>query len=269
MKKISVDFGNIKKKRQRKKLFIRFGIGILILGLLIFGVVRIVFYSSFLRVQEVIINGDSADKEKVSNLLRDRINKGSFLIRALGFNNFLAWPKSIEGSELASLPGIENLVVSKEYGSKTVAVDIISKKPFAIWCLKKNSPPSCFLFGQNGVIFGKSPEASGNLIQVISDYSQDNLSVGSKILEDEFVPNMISILKVLSEADLSVSEISLKNSTREEIDVQTDSGPVIYFSLRFSAENYLSFIKSLSPASVSFKNIQYIDLRVPNRAYYK
>ena len=231
--------------------------------------VRIVFYSSLFHIQGVVVNGDDISKEKILELLRNRIEKNSFLVRSLGFNNFLAWPKNIEGSELAAMPEIDNLIISKEYGRKTLTVDVVSKKPFAIWCLKKVLPASCFLFDKNGIVFGKSPEAGGNLIQVISDYSQDNLSIGSKIFKEELVPNIISILETLTASDLAINEILLKDLTREEIDAQTVAGPVIYFSLHYPAKTYLSFIQSLSPSSATFKNIQYIDLRVPNRAYYK
>lgn len=269
MKKNSIDFGDIKKKRRKKTFIIRGGIGAVILGLLIFGVVRIVFYSSLFRIQDVVVNSGDISKEKILDLLRDRIEKNSFLIRSLGFNNFLAWPKNIEGSELAAMPEIDNLIIKKEYSRKALTVDVISKKPFALWCLKKDLPASCYLFDKNGYIFGKSPEAGGNLIQVVSDYSQDSLNIGSKILKNELVPNMISILETLSASGLALNEISLKDLTREEIDIQTSAGPIIYFSLHYPAETYLSFIQSLLPSSATFKNIQYIDLRVPNRAYYK
>ena len=269
MKKNSVDFGDIKKKRRKKAFIIRGSIGAVILGLLVFGIVRVIFYSSFFRIQDVVINSSDISKEKILDLLRARIEKNSFLVRSLGFNNFLAWPKNITGSELAAMPEIDNLVINKEYGRKTLTVDVVNKKPFAIWCLKKVLPASCFLFDLNGAIFGKSPEAGGNLIQVVSDYSQDNLSIGSKILKDELVPNVISILKTISASGVAVNEISIKDLTREEINVQTAAGPVIYFSLHYPAGTYLSFIQSLSPSSATFKNIQYIDLRVPNRAYYK
>jgi hypothetical protein len=87
-------------------------------------------------------------------------------------------------------------------------------------------------------------------------------------LPDEFVPNFISIMNVLRQTGLGVQEIDLNDLALEQVDALTTNGPSLYFSLRFSADDYLEYIQKLM-LEPSFNKIQYIDCTTQDRIYYK
>ncbi|MBI3588800.1 MAG: hypothetical protein HY093_00055 [Candidatus Liptonbacteria bacterium] len=267
-KDLNVNFPEIQKRRRRRKFFFKSGFGLLLFGLAIFGVIRVVFYSPIFKFDHVVLSASDPEKEKILSLLEKKITQGSFLTRALGFKNFLAWPSQIQSQELAALPELESLTIEKNYQEKTVTITPVERQPSGIWCLEKNVPAECFWFNDQGLIFRESLAVSGNLIRVVSDYYQEHLVVGNQVLPDAFLSNFLSIFHVLTESDFSILEIALKDLSQEEIEVKTSAGPKIYFSLRHPADHYLAALKSLTQ-NPKFNRLEYVDFRIENRVYYK
>ncbi len=127
---------------------------------------------------------------------------------------------------------------------------------------------SCWWFDEDGVLFKRALAAEGSLITTVDDYSQKNIGLGSSILPQEFISNAFSVFETLKSSGLNIEEIRLNNLTNEEVTVLTYDGPELYFSLRFSAANDLAVIRDLM-SKPGFNNLDYIDFRVENRAYYK
>lgn len=268
-KEFQNDFKKIQHKRRRRRFIIRLVLLTLALAALVFGSVRFVFYSDFFKFNNVIFTVENGfDKEKVLNFLENKIKNESFLARSLGPKNFLAWPKTILGKDLPSFPEIEKLEIEKNYKENTLLINAVVQEPLGIWCLKKIAEPKCFWFSEHGKIFKESPMPSGNLIKVVSDYSQADLSLGGKVLDEYLLNNFISVFKVAIKADINVAEIILDKLEDEEITVKTANGPEIYFGLRHSAESYLPVINSLAK-NPKFKTFEYIDLRTENRVYLR
>ncbi len=268
-KELQTDFKEIQNHRRKRRFIIQTSFLVLIFAGLAFSIIRFVFHSEFFKFNNVIFTAENnLDKEKVLSFLENEIKNGSFLSRSLGPKNFLAWPKIISGKDLPTFPEIEKLEIEKKYSDNALLINAFVQKPLGIWCLKKIAEPKCFWFSEQGKIFKESLMPSGNLVKVVSDYNQTDLSLGGKILDDYLLGNFISIFKVVLESNVNVSEIRLDKLEDEEITVQTSNGPKIYFSLRHRAENYLPIINSLSKKP-SFKNLTYIDLRTENRVYYR
>ncbi len=261
---------NSQNKRRRRKLIVRFILSGLIFLSAVTLVIWIVFYSPIFKFNEIVIKNIENEKikEDISDFFKTKLSTGPLLIRLLGFNNFLAWPKSIDAADLKSLPTIADLKITREYNENALIIEVSERQPFAIWCLNKILPSRCFWFDETGEIFKESLTATGNLVQVVSDYSQDNLTFQSKVLPDELNANLISILKVLESIPLDVQTITLEDIALEEIKVQIRRGPIIYFSLARQADNFKAALKSLVN-NPDFKKYQYIDLRSENRIYYQ
>ncbi len=269
MKPVNINFQEIQKQKRYRKTLIKTSVYLIIFGAIIFGTIRLVFYSSFLRFDEIVINNIPEDKKDVLlAFLKTKIETGPFLIRTLGTNNFLSWPSNLSGKDLESMPSVESLEIKKNYSDNSLVINVVEREPFAIWCLKKNLPERCFWFDEKGIVFRQAPVTSGNIIKIISDYTQDNLAVNTKILPEEFLPNFLSILNVLSLSGLNSRDIAIKDLALQEVEVSLSQGPEIYFSLRHDSKNYLKAIQSLAN-HLKLSNLKYIDLRTENRIYYR
>ena len=87
-------------------------------------------------------------------------------------------------------------------------------------------------------------------------------------MPDRFIPNLLSIISVLTQADFSIREIRLSDIGLQEIEARTYDGPTLYFSLRFSADNALAAMQDVF-ASMDVRDFDYIDFRVENRVFYE
>ncbi len=265
-----------KKKEIRRKLWWTFG------ALMVFAVALFAAWlfiaSPLFRVEHIDVTGNHAvASDDVIALLRASAGRQrTFFSWLLGSDNILTWPKELATSDIALIPQLADVSIQRNYGSHTLTASVVERVPLAIWCEmpgtdadgNPSGDESCFWFDKTGTLFQKAFDTEGSEIFAVHDYSGTGLGIGGKILPDIFVANMLSILDTIKASGLTVEEVALHDIGLEEIDVQTYNGPLLYFSLRFSAAEDLSVLQSLM-AKPNFSSLQYVDFRTENRAYYK
>lgn len=263
----------VSERRKRRKKVRRYVFGTLavfVLYFLFFGVAWFFMRTPLFRVGRVNVTGAPgvADADVIALVQADPSGKmASGEIGAiLGWRNMLAWPGRVPSSTLALAPQFSDVTVSKDYFSHTVTIAVTERQPFGIWCYQNDG--QCYWFDDDGVLFGKSLNTEGNLIVMVDDGSQSDRGLGSTVLPPEFNDDFISIMNVLRATGLGIKRIDLHDLALEEVDVQTAEGPVIEFSLRFPANDYLTVLKNLI-AQGGFSKLQYMDCRTQDRVFYK
>jgi len=277
------DFLSEKHKRKRKKRRQFFWVAVVIVIVIVIVIVAWIFiWSPVFRLKQIVIQGENTvPSSTVASLLQENLAQNNgFALKLLGAGNMLAWPDAVVSSELASVPQVASLTVTKNYWYHTVTATVAEREPFAIWCampsLDASGDPEgeefCYWFDNTGTMFADAFDTEGNAIFAVHDYAEGaatgTAALGSKILPDFFVPNLISILNVLKQSGLNVKEIALEDLSLEQVNVSTYDGPTIYFSLRFPSDVDLPVLQSLM-AKPGFDNLQYVDFTVENRAFYK
>jgi len=251
-----------RKKRRRMLKFKIYG-GLTIFLLLIIGVAYVVVYSSFFQIKNIQINTDGTQinidelVQKLKNFFASQSKTASFL----SADNILIWD-SKKLDQFQKNSEIASLTIEKDYFNREIKINIESRKRFGIWCEETNN---CFWFDKNGVLFAGAAPSEGNLINKVDDFSGQPLKTGNLVLKERLIPNLIKIFDVLEKSDLGIKSLKLERLELQEI--STESSPIIYFSLRIDPSFALSVIKSLKSSGLD--KIEYIDLRVENRAYYK
>ncbi len=304
-KETPVLWSDVRSREERRRARIFSILVLLVICGLLIGGAWTVIYSPLFMVKSIEITGNNnISSDNIITLATAEIFRDSFWKRVLGTENILIWPDGFSGNGLKFLPELKSLSIQKSYGQRKIKIVAEEKKPFGVWCLNNtqisadekqinadinNAQPSadiknsisenqlsnpresafnCWWFDSSGTIFQKAIGVEGNLIATLNDYSQKNIGLNSKILPDEFIPNIFSIFRAVSESGLSVKETRLNDLALQEIEVDTYDGLKIYFSLRFSADNVPEVIKSLKE-KITFGNLQYLDFRVENRVYYR
>lgn len=303
----SLLLSDVYKKENRRRRRVIFWIIALIAYCVFLGATWLVVRSPLFRIQNMEISGNkTVSNENIRALAERKISNGSFWKKALGVQNMLVWPEHFSSDDLRIIPELKSVLARKNYGKRTIVIAVKERRPFGVWCFVKpqmnadetlinadtsngnisenprinlrESASDCWWFDDDGTLFTKALKVEGNLITVVNDYSQKNLGAGSKILPNEFIPNIFSVFQVISESDFSVKEIRLNDIHLQEVEVDTyggspagvsaKAGPKLYFSLRFPADNTLAVIQSLKNQP-GLGKLQYIDFRLENRAYYK
>jgi cell division septal protein FtsQ len=265
------------RKRKKKKAYFFFGFLFLIAYAVLTSAFWFFLHAPFFRIDNIVVQGnDTVASGDVVTLLQSSVlrngdsvlNNNSGMKALFGLQNMLIWPGSLPTSDLALIPQLADLSISKDYFSHTITANVTERTPAGIWCLEPTGNEQCYWFDDEGTVFEKAFDTEGSLMVAVHDYSKSSLGLGDKILPAEFVSNLISILNVIKSSGLNPQEVALNDIGLEEIDVTTYNGPEVYFSLRFPADEDLAVLQNLM-AKPNFGKLQYVDFRVDNRAYYK
>lgn len=212
------------------------------------------------------------DAQDILALVRQEGIAGNFFRARLGEKNMLAWPSHLNKETLTALPLLTALEVMRDYRAHRIVVQVTEREPFGILCMKQKKeserPAECLWFDADGVLLGTAFEAEGPLIPVIVDYSGRTPRVGEIFIAPEVMKNILAIFEVVRSSEVDVREVELKDAILEEVAVATYEGPRLYFSMRAYPEGAAALLKSLSEKG-EFRKLEYVDFRVPQRAYYK
>ena len=110
------------------------------------------------------------------------------------------------------------------------------------------------------------------MIILIKDYSGRDYKIGENIFEEKTM-NFISQTKefLLSEINLKVVDFDVLSFPADDMKVITSEGWYILFNLQKEAEEQLSALKGVLEEKIKDQreNLEYVDLRIENRVYYK
>jgi hypothetical protein len=234
----------------------------------------LIIRSSIFRIHSFAITGaEQYSEAEIMTLLEGTIFGDSAVKHILGFRNLLIWPAELSEDDMAMYPLLRSVSIEKNYMQRSIVVHVSERVPHAVWCYLKTDPLRCVWFDSEGVVLERSLSVEGNLIRRISDSSQEPRKTHSLILPAQFVSNLFSILSVLDRSKLPVGDIRLEDLTLQEVRVRVRGGPELMFSLRFSSHAALSVLNSLRAGQnmhgKKFSELEYVDFRVENRAYFK
>lgn len=279
------------KKRKQRRKYIIIALSICAVCVVVFGAFWLVFRSPVFKIKNIDVQGNAsvASSDIIALAHTDILAGKNPMVSLLGIGNMLVWPEAITSSDLAAIPELASADIEKDYVAHAITITVAERKPFAVWCFMPKggvvdantvgatastaavmieADEQCSWFDSDGVMFENGFDSEGSIIMAVHDYSQDPMPLGASILPSRFVPNMVSIMNVLRASGLNVKEVRLNDIGLEEIQVTTYDGPDVYFSLRFPADVDLQVIQSVM-AKPGFKDLQYLDFRTEDRAYYK
>ncbi|OGZ03015.1 MAG: hypothetical protein A2430_00700 [Candidatus Liptonbacteria bacterium RIFOXYC1_FULL_36_8] len=235
---------NIKKKHSRKlKIFFL----LLIFCAVLFGFYYLFFQASFFKIKSFTVSGSSTFTPE--NLIKTGFGKNIF--------------SSVKLNDLPLL--LEEASISKNYFKRTVLISLKEREKFGIWCQKtEESLKNCFWFDKLGKTFLSAPLSEGGFVKLVE--SDKPLSLGGKVMEENFFNNLLKIFNIASELKIPEKHFSVFQDKEEVFLNASEKTPEIYFSLRFNPDFSAKALESFKP---DFKKIIYIDLRSENRVFYK
>ncbi|KKR88881.1 MAG: hypothetical protein UU85_C0001G0067 [Candidatus Wolfebacteria bacterium GW2011_GWA2_42_10] len=254
------------KQRQRKRRFLKLKI-YLVFSVFLFlagGIGYLVVYSSAFRIKNINITpSESEISGKLIEDIKIFFYEQSKIAFFLGADNILIWKNKTDFFP-KNYPQILRLKIKKDYFHREINIEFEEREKFGIWCPQEEFAMNCWWFDKNGIVFEKAPRVEGEIIYKIIDSSQGELSLGGRILDESLFKNLLKIFELLEKADFNSKTFRLDLALYE---VQTELSPKIYFNIRIDPDFGLSALQSFK--NQDLKKIEYIDLRVENRAYYR
>ncbi len=187
------------------------------------------------------------------------------------------YKKSIMSDIQKDLPLIKNVSIDANIFGRDISIEVQTREHYAIWCtgnINSSSSssssdisfPECFWFDRTGFVFDNAPSTEGQLIYKVLDFSGEAVSIGNSILPNDESGNLVKMFNLLDSVGISYRTLYLKDRQLEEVTSDRNRSPVFYFSLRNDPSYALHALQTLGS---ELNKLQYIDLRIPNRIYYR
>lgn len=144
----------------------------------------------------------------------------------------------------------------------------VRREDFGMLCVKDSAgADSCYVFDKEGVIFEAANVVVGSVIARVDDASDFKPALGTILADPGLWGNMVPIIAYVK-GGLPASRMELLRTEKEITVTLTDSGTKLYFNLGFDPGEHIRALKELSK-TVPIETLQYADLRVKGRVFYK
>ncbi|MCH7529539.1 hypothetical protein IIB50_00230 [Patescibacteria group bacterium] len=265
--------GSSHLKTRRKKLLLYKFILFVVIIILSLGALGWLMGFDEVTIQNIVIKGHSIVDGDLLHTLAETHLTGSYFF-LFPKNSIFIYPKhSIEASVLESFKRIKKVSVSFT-DFQSIVVEVEERQPDALWCDNsadiQGGVGECYFLDDRGVIFAKAPVFSGNIFFRYYGAVEGNPIGNTFLLPDEF-----SILRsfILSLYGLNISPIFLSVIDKDDIALYMEGGNKILFGRKQNLSDILSNLESILASDefkdTGFSEIEYLDVRFGNKAYYK
>lgn len=229
------------------------------------GLLYLVLYSGVFNVQSIEVQGAELYNEDFLKgaLVREAVVKEKIL-GFLGSDNRLFWLLG-DFDDVSNLPAIEEVSLTASIVETTVTVKVKEKEMFGIFCKTEDG---CFAFDDEGFLFSKAPYVSGSLILRIDDKDKKPVVLGNRFLPENWTNNIFKTVEELKKSGFIPVFLETRAEPLREWSVYLPSGLEIQFDLSFVPKDFTETLGHIQEKE-NFNKLNYIDLRVPGRVYYK
>jgi len=232
-------------------------------GLILAGLVSLVFFSPFFAVTDIAVQGlEKHNKETITGHIKFHLDKNPFRALVLANNMLFLDADELAQQLRAEFPLIRDVSVEKDW-LHALRFSFIEREPLGAWCFKNE----CTFFDVDGMTWGQTVRSSGFLLTTVVDLREHE----EKKIEPLFLEAVKIIDPALKNMNVGIKEIIIPADTLPELHVATTNGYDIYFAVDGKLAAQLNILrifldaKRLDPAF----HPQYLDARIEGRVYYR
>ncbi|MCX6765575.1 MAG: FtsQ-type POTRA domain-containing protein [Candidatus Moranbacteria bacterium] len=245
-----------------------------ILLMLFLGVtVYVFFFSSFLQVKSFAIKGiKSLPSEEVLRKITSPL-EGNYLGFVPRNNLVLISEEKLKSDLSRQFRRIKSVEIKKSFPD-LLAINIEERVSLVLWC----SGGPCYLVDEQGYAYNNadldSPEVTQNNLIRLVDISAQPVNIGERLLSSEYLNFVIAAREALKkELGIELSdEFQTRSRFAEEIQIETSEGWKAYLSSQLPLNQSVRTLKTFLEEEVDSSKrgrLEYVDLRVNNKVYYK
>lgn len=187
----------------------------------------------------------------------------------------------IQAHLLETFPEIKSIDIQKKW-PRTLVIKLEKRNPIGIWCGCYQTQPEpedqepeeicddCFYIDDEGVIYQGAPMMEGGLVLTIEETREKTVHLKEKVVSLDCLNFILATKKQLGE-ELNLLATKFKINSIHDLVVTTSEGWQIYFDPSASAQNQIRVLARVLEEEIKEDRagLEYIDLRMENRAYYK
>lgn len=265
------------KQKNRKRLIFKVLIALAFLGVAL-GSVYFFTLSRFFKINNISVSGnDYVVTAAIITGFNDMMGEEKYLLFKNDNINLLDIGIA-EKKMMEAFPRIEEVKIIKKYPS-SVKISIKEKEIAEILCQEKNNhiekyieTSKCFFIDKNGIAFDEAAQTQGFLILKILDRRNIDINLNAKALSPEFVEFVGTIRKNFKNVlpGDNIKWFILDHPAQREATAIVDDWKIV-FDTSGDPNRQLFVLKEILEKEVKDQKnlLEYIDLRVNGRAYYK
>ena len=203
-------------KKRRKILLFKIGGIVFVVALLVTGLI-FALRAERINIVDIEIKGNSAIAAKTLKNFAEREISGNYLF-VLPKSSIILYPKKgMEEAFLENFKEIKEVNISFE-SLQSISVNIQERKPYALYCSATTT--DCYFLDEDGFIFTKAPDFSGNVFLRYFGAIEDGSIIGQQFLTKENFREINFFLSSLLEIGLNPISFSMLNDDdNERIDI--------------------------------------------------
>lgn len=251
----------LEKYKKSRKVWIRVKIGIgVVLGVaFIGGVVYGIYFSPLATDFSLHVEGTDA-------ITVDDFNAIGPMVLSFRLSKNILFLKTEEAQLylLKKNPHLASVVVEKNIIRRAVTIHAQERKREMVWCVSS----ACYWVDATGVAFEEAPDIEGLLLVNVHDATRDSMTRGEKVIDSDNVIRIVDFVSALNDRAIPWMRVELKSKESYEAWVLLEQQTVIRISLRTMSQELIeAFFEVLR--SIDIAKVDYFDLTVENRIYYK
>lgn len=253
---------------KRKRIILKVLFWFAVFAGVLAGVIYLFFFSKLFNIREISINNGSFVKngeirETVDNYLGER----KFFIPRFS-NIFFVDSDEIQALVAGGFPQAENITVNKNY-FHTLEINLNKREALGVWCFKDKN---CFYFDRMGTAFDTAANSDGSLFLSIDDKSKTLDKLGGKVTEEPMLNFIFGVQEEMQKLKIGITKIIIPDGEPFRINVKTSENWELYLNTQDDLVNQMKSLNTFLSQKISPEKrsqLQYIDVRIPNRVYYK
>lgn len=233
----------------------------------------LLFFSGFLNVSKIEIQGNEIVKSAEVERIIDSKLEGKYL-KFLEKNNLLLLSSGGIKNEILSKFRIVKQVIVKKHFPNDIKISISERTPQLIL----NSAGKDWMIDEDGKIFDEAGFDYSYLGQdnfpVIFDESNKGLTLGDAAMNEKYI-SFIADFRKKSGDETGIEfdqEIRVPGISSGEIRMKTRDGWLIFLDEGLGADKAKEMLQAVLDNKIAKEerlNLEYIDLRIPNKVFYK
>lgn len=253
---------------KRKKVFLKILIWLTVALAVLVGLIYFFFFSKVFNVREVSINNSSFVGNKEIREVVDKYLEQKFLFFERFSNIFLVDSDKLQTVISESFPQAKNVSISKKY-LHGLLISLERKETAGIWCFKDGR---CYYFDREGTAFDSAIDSDGSIYLSIYDETKTIENLGEKVAEKSLIDYIFDTKREVEKLKIAVAEIVIPSGELFRINIKTGENWELYLNTQENLQNQINSLKIFLSQKISQEKrlqLQYIDVRIPNRVYYK
>lgn len=253
------------KRKAKRKLKVLFFGGLFFC--LILGLVYFLIFSPYFKIKNITIKGtEKISQDEILNLTNQVLN-GSYL-KIIPQNSLILFPEQkLKELLKEKIPVIKEVRIIKKIPF-SLTIEIKEREKVIVYC----GEMKCFYLDEDGFAFEEAPEIYGGLNLTLKDNSKREVKIKEVAINKDLV-SFLSQIKEFLEKFLSLTLLNFQIDFYPSRDLTaiTSEGWQIFFNSSGDPKAQVQALQMVLEEKIKEQRnqLEYIDLRMANRIYYK